>query len=92
MLANNVSSSRRGCSRGEALLGMSEIRGVWVGVVVRGGSVVVVWSISDRTWFREGLREESKVIGAIGVVVSSCGAPLSMEESGPGNPDATSSS
>ena len=69
---------------------MREIRGVWV--VVVGAGVVVDFSVRKRTWLREGLRLESKVMGAIGVVVSGCcsSMKLSMEESGPGNSDSPS--
>ena len=81
MLANNVSSRRLGCSLG-CELGMREIRGGWVEGEVSGkgggGGVVVVLASAKSglvrkrrdAWLREGLREESKVIGAIGVVVS----------------------
>ena len=70
---------------------MREIRGVWVVVVVVGAGVVVDFSVRRRTWLREGFRLESKVMGAIGVVVSGCSSmKLSMEESGPGNSDSPS--
>jgi len=110
MLAKSVSSSRLGCSLGDTDWGMRDMRGARVEEVVVGlGEVVMGVGTLDsvarsglvrkrsEAWLRDGLRDESNVIGAMGVVVSSNAAlsssnPLSIDESGPGNPDTTAPS
>ena len=109
MLAKSVSSSRLGCSLGDTDWGMRDMRGARVEEVVVGGGEVVdgagVGTLDSvarsglvrkrrEAWLRDGFRDESNVIGAMGVVVSSDAAlsssnPLSIDESGPGNPDTT---